>query len=279
LLKRLKERVYDVLIDVEIHKPMDRLVALFLMVLIGANGAAVMLETIRPLEARYARFFDLFEIISVAIFTLEYIVRVWAITLNPLYPDPVKGRLRYMLTPMALIDLLVILPFYLPIALTIDLRILRLLRLLRIFRLFKMTRYVESMKTFRAVFKAKKSELTLTLVLISMLLVFASSAMYALENEAQPDKFSSIPETLWWGVITLTTIGYGDIYPITPLGKVIGGVIAFLGIGLFALPAGILASGFSEELQKRREKRKQQSGLTVDDPLPNGQDKISTLTT
>ncbi len=255
MLKRLKEKVYDVLIDVEVDKRADRLVALFLMFLIIANGLAVMLETVKQLEIKYSRYFYLFELASVGVFTLEYLLRVWAITLNPDYKNPLGGRLRYVLTPMALIDLAAILPFYLPIALTVDLRILRLLRLFRMFRLFKMTRYVESMRTFHNVFKAKRSELTLTLVLIFLLLVFASSAMYAVETEAQPDKFSSIPETLWWGVITLTTIGYGDIYPITPMGKIIGGIIAFLGIGLFALPAGILASGFSEELQKRRDKQ------------------------
>ncbi|MGH9874505.1 MAG: ion transporter [Pyrinomonadaceae bacterium] len=256
MLKRLKEKVFDVLVDVEVDKRADRLVALFLMVLIGANGLAVMLETVKELELKYSRYFYLFEVFSVAVFTLEYLLRLWAITLNPVYKHPLMGRLRYVLTPMALIDLVVIVPFYLPIALTIDLRILRLLRLSRIVRLFKMTRYVESMRTFENVFKAKKAELTLTLVLIFFLLIFASSAMYAVETDAQPDKFSSIPETLWWGVITLTTIGYGDIYPITPVGKIIGGIIAFLGIGLFALPAGILASGFSEELQKQRDKQR-----------------------
>jgi voltage-gated potassium channel len=255
VLRRLKEKVYDILIDVEVDKRADRLVALFLMLLIITNGLAVMLETVKALEIRYSHYFYLFELVSVAVFTLEYLLRLWAITLDPVYKDPLTGRLRYALSPMALTDLAAILPFYLPIALTIDLRLLRLLRLFRIFRLFKMTRYVESMRTFQNVFKAKKSELTLTLVLIFLLLIFASSAMYAVENEAQPDKFSSIPETLWWGVITLTTIGYGDIYPVTPLGKIIGGIIAFLGIGLFALPAGILASGFSEELQKRRDKQ------------------------
>ena len=255
MLNRLKEKVYDVLIDVEVDKRADRLVALFLMLLIITNGLAVMLETVKALEVKYSHYFYLFEFFSVAVFTLEYLLRLWAITLNPVYKDPLGGRLRYVLSPMALTDLAAILPFYLPIALTIDLRILRLLRLFRIFRLFKMTRYVESMRTFQNVFKAKKSELTLTLVLVFLLLIVASSAMYAVENEAQPDKFSSIPETLWWGVITLTTIGYGDIYPVTPLGKIIGGIIAFLGIGLFALPAGILASGFSEELQKRRDRQ------------------------
>lgn len=256
MLKHLKLRVYDVLIDVNVDEPADRVVAVSLLVLILANGLAVLLETVKALEAKYSWYFFLFEVISVGVFTLEYVLRLWAITLNPSFQRAVWGRLRYAVTPIALVDLAAILPFYLPIALMIDLRILRLLRLFRLFRLFKMTRYVESMRTFQNVFRAKKAELTLTLMMIFLLLLFASTAMYAAETEAQPEKFSSIPATLWWGVVTLTTIGYGDVYPITPLGKVIAGIIAFLGIGLFALPTGILASGFSEELQRRRQKPK-----------------------
>ena len=256
VLKRLKLKVHDVLIDVNVDERGDRIVGISLLVLIIANGLAVILETVKPLEAKYSWYFFLFEVISVGIFTVEYLLRLWAITLKPSFQGPVSGRVRYALTPLALADLLSILPFYLPFALTVDLRILRLLRLFRLFRLFKMTRYVESMRTFHNVFRAKRAELTLTVIMILLLLIFASSAMYAAEHEAQPDKFSSIPETLWWGVVTLTTIGYGDVYPITSVGKVIGGIIAFLGIGLFALPAGILASGFSEELQRRRAKRK-----------------------
>lgn len=255
MLSRLKRKVYDVVIDVEVEKRQDRLVALLLLFLIIANGLAVILETVSELQARFSTFFYWFELFSVAVFTLEYLLRLWAIPLDPKFKGPVLGRIRYLLTPMALIDLAAILPFYLPLALDVDLRMLRLLRLFRIFRLLKMGRYVDSLKAFNNVFKAKKAELTLTLLLICLLLIFAASAMYAVEGEAQPDKFSSIPATLWWGVVTLTTIGYGDVYPVTPLGKVLGGVIALLGISLFALPAGILASGFSEELEKRREQR------------------------
>ncbi len=254
MLERLKLKLYDVLVDVEVSDRTDRIVAICLMALIFTNGLAVILETVKQIEERYSWYFYVFEVFSVAVFTLEYILRLWIATLNPSYKKPLRGRVRYALTPLALADLVAILPFYLPIALTVDLRILRLLRLFRVFRLFKMTRYIESIRTFHNVFRAKKTELIVTAVLIFLLLIFASSAMYAVENEAQPDKFSSIPETLWWGVVTLTTIGYGDVYPITPLGKLIGGVIALLGIGLFALPTGILASGFSEELQKRQKK-------------------------
>ena len=251
MLRQLKLKIYDVLVDVEVEKSLERRVAIALMVLIVANGLAVMLETVKFLQERYSDIFYGFEVFSVTVFSIEYLLRVWVADVDPKYKSPIKGRLRYLLSPMALIDLAAILPFYLPLAVTLDLRVLRLLRLFRLFRLFKMTRYVQSLRTFHRVFVAKKEELLMTAVMIFILLVFASSVMYAVENEAQPDKFPSIPETLWWGVVTLTTIGYGDVYPVTPLGKVIGGVIAFLGIGLFALPAGILASGFTEELRKR----------------------------
>lgn len=253
MLHRIKLKIYDVLVDVEADKPLERRVALALMLLIVANGVAVILETVKYLEERYSGIFYAFELFSVAIFSGEYLLRLWVADADPKYKSPIKGRLRYLLSPMALIDLAAILPFFLPLAVTLDLRVLRLLRLFRLFRLFKMTRYVQSLRAFHRVFASKKEELLITALMIFVFLIAASTAMYALENEAQPDKFSSIPETLWWGVVTLTTIGYGDMYPVTPIGKVVGGVIAVLGIGLFALPAGILASGFSEELRRHQE--------------------------
>jgi voltage-gated potassium channel len=123
---------------------------------------------------------------------------------------------------------------------------------LRLFRLFKMGRYVESLNTLDDVVKSRKEELLVTVVMILMLLLFSSSLMYVVEHEAQPDKFPDIPSALWWGVVTLATVGYGDVFPVTPLGKFFGGIIAFLGIGMFALPTGILASGFAEEVRRRR---------------------------
>jgi voltage-gated potassium channel len=253
---RLKRKLYDVLVETKGEGLPDRIIAAGLMILIFANVVAVMLETVDEIEVPYRKYFLAFEVVSVSIFSIEYLIRLWIADLNPNFHGSVRGRLRYALTPMALVDLASILPFYLPIALTVDLRILRVLRLFRVFRLFKMARYVESLNTLHRVFRAKKTELAITLLMLMILLVFASSAMYVAENAAQPDKFPNIPATLWWGVVTLTTVGYGDIYPVTPLGKVIGGLIAFMGIGLFALPAGILASGFSEEVHKRREQKK-----------------------
>ncbi len=249
--KRLRAKIYELLDATRIETRLERRLNTFLLVLIFFNVLAVILETEEAIYSRSRMVFHWFEVVSVAIFTVEYILRVWSWTENERFRPPFWGRVRYLFTPMALVDLLAILPFYLPMLLPIDLRFLRALRLMRIFRLLKMGRYVKSLRLMRHVLTRKREELLITLFSVLLLLVLSSSLMYFVEREAQPDKFTSIPAAKWWGIATLTTIGYGDIYPVTALGKVLGGFIALLGIGLFALPAGILASGFAAEIQKR----------------------------
>jgi voltage-gated potassium channel len=216
----------------------------FILVLIIANVVAVTLETVDPLYAAYGREFYGFELISVVIFSIEYLGRLWAATENPEYDHWFWGRLRFARTPYMIIDFLAIVPFFL--GAIVDLRFLRMLRLFRFLRLFKLARYDESMVLFTRVIRRKKSDLVVTFSATGLLLLLASSVMYFVETEAQPEAFSSIPATLWWGVVTLTTVGYGDVHPITPLGQFFGAIVAVLGIGLFALPASILASGFIE---------------------------------
>jgi voltage-gated potassium channel len=159
-----------------------------------------------------------------------------------------------MLTPLALIDLLAIIPFYLPL-LSPQMRVGRALRLFRLFRVLKLNRYTDSLTIVVQVLRLKQEELILSLFVLSILLAIASSLIYFAEHQAQPDAFSSIPEAMWWGTITLTTVGYGDVYPVTLIGRILGAILAILGIGLFALPAGILASGFAEELQVRKSRQ------------------------
>jgi voltage-gated potassium channel len=155
-----------------------------------------------------------------------------------------------MATPLALIDIGVILPFLLLPFLLAFPRIFWLVRFSRIFWILKIGHYSQSLKTFAQVLKAKKGEIFIALFAMLVLLILASALMFLAENQAQPTKFSSVIATLWWGVETLATIGYGDMVPVTPQGKFIAGIVALLGIGLFALPAGILASGFVEALHK-----------------------------
>ncbi|MFT2008447.1 ion transporter [Pontibacter sp. 13R65] len=224
-------------------------VDLFLIALISLNVVAIVLESVEPIRRQYQTLFERFELFSIVIFTLEYVLRLWTANENDKFRQPVIGNIRYAFTPFAVIDLLAILPFFLPF-LGVDLRIIRMMRLFRLFRLFKIARYVNALRVIQKVLDDKREELLLSIVFTFFLLLFTSTIMYYVENEAQPDAFASIPETMWWSIATLTTVGYGDIYPLTPLGKLLGGIIAVLGIGLFALPAGILASGFSENLGK-----------------------------
>jgi voltage-gated potassium channel len=271
MLENIKIRVYDILVETDDDETVDRVVAVFLMLLILINAVAVVLETVDDLNQRFGSIFYAIEIVSIAIFTAEYLLRLWAAPLDPRYAKPFWGRLRYAFTLMAMVDLLAILPAFLPLIFTVDLRIIRFLRIFRLFRLFKMSRYVESLNSLDDVVRSKKEELVVTLVMITMLLLFSSSLMYVVETEAQPDKFPDIPSAMWWGIATLTTVGYGDVFPITPLGKLLGAFIALLGIGMFALPTGILASGFAEEIKRRQKKE------TICPPCPHCGGDVSTL--
>jgi len=156
-----------------------------------------------------------------------------------------------MLTPLALIDLLAVLPFYLSFIST-DLRILRILRVFRLLRMVKIARYSQTIQIFGRVLVATRTQLLLTVILMAILLLLASSLMYAVEQQAQPEAFSSIPAAMWWAIATLTTVGYGDIYPVTAWGKFFGSLISIFGIGMFALPTGVLGAAFLEEIQSEK---------------------------
>ncbi len=249
---KLKRRVYEILEPAGAGDRASRVFDVFMLSLIVLNIVALTLESDHGIYLRARAFFDAFEAVSVVIFTGEYLLRLWSCTANPRYAVPITGRLRFALTPLALFDLLAILPFYLPL-LGVDLRMMRALRFLRLFRIAKLARYSRALQVFGRVFSSKREELLLTLVFIGILMLISSSLMYFAEREAQPDKFSSIPAAMWWAVATLTTVGYGDVYPVTPLGRCVAAVIAVLGIGLFALPAGLLGAAFLEELQRKQE--------------------------
>ncbi|MGH7215303.1 MAG: ion transporter [Tepidisphaeraceae bacterium] len=223
----------------------------FVVALIILNVVAVILETEAAL-ASLGPWFAAFEYFSVGVFTIEYLLRLWSCTADPRYAHPVKGRLRFATRPMQIIDLIAILPTYLPL-ITTDLRFIRSLRLLRILRVLKIGRYSEAVNVLANVFKSRGADLAVMFFVLVILLIVAAGVVYYAENDAQPDKFSSIPAAMWWAVITLTTIGYGDVYPITPLGKLLGGIIAVCGIGIVALPTAIIATGFADELKKRAE--------------------------
>lgn len=245
-----RHRMWDLLNRDENADRTERRLQAGLMVLILLNLVAVMLESVASLNARFGRLFDLFEFFSVAVFSLEYAARVWSCTADPRYAHPVRGRLRFMFTPMALLDLAAVLPSYL-LFLNLDLRMVRSLRLIRLLRVGKMGRYTEASGIILRVLHAKRAELAATMTMLFALAVICATLMYYAEQAAQPDKFSSIPAALWWAFITITTIGYGDAYPVTALGKVIGVATGILGILMIALPTGVFGAAFVEEISKK----------------------------
>lgn len=229
---------------------LDKFLNGFIIILIILNVFAVILETVVSIHEPYAEFFRIFDLVSVIIFTIEYVLRVWSINHDPRYPHSFKGRVKYIFSWEALIDLLAILPFYIHVVVGLDLRVLRILRLLRLLRLYRLTAYMKSAKLIKDVFRTRASDLKLSLVIILSLIIVAACVVYFAEHPAQPEKFSSIPATLWWAIITVTSVGYGDMVPITVMGKTLTGLISLLGLAVFALPAGIITAGFLDETRK-----------------------------
>ncbi|QPN69720.1 ion transporter [Synechococcus sp. CBW1108] len=228
-------------------------VDVILLVLILLNVLAVILETVQSLQLRFGTAFWAFEVFSVGVFSVEYAARIWSCTADPRYRQPIIGRLRFVSSFGGVVDLLAILPFYVSLAVpsaALDLRILRALRLLRFARVLKLARYSDSIGRMKRVIGARRGDLGVALAAVGVVLILASSAIYYVEADTQPDIFTSIPAAMWWGISALTTVGYGDIAPVTPLGKFLGGIIQLLGIAIFALPAGIIAAGYEEESRR-----------------------------
>ncbi len=249
----LKKRIYEILTGSRKGDRLSNAVSAFILTLIAANVVVGVLETERSVAERVPAFFYYFEFVSIVIFSVEYVLRLWSCTSSRKYREPVGGRLRLMRKPMLVIDLIAILPFYLQVFLPgFDLRFIRVLRLFRIFRILRVGHLAESFQTLVNVLREKREGLALSLVVLLVVVVLSSNAMYI----AEPETFSSVPAAMWWGVITITTIGYGDVYPVTPIGKFLGSIVGFLGVCVFALPVGILGAGFVEEMERKRESRR-----------------------
>ncbi len=246
----LRAELYRILEGLEPGDPATLLLNGMICVIILVSVLAVVLETVPSLDARWHRAFLLIEVATLTLFTLEYLIRLWVAVEDPRYRHPVRGRLRYALTPLALIDLLAIAPPLVLLSLGVDLRWVRLARLLRLLRL---TRFSPALGLLGSVLHAERKPLAVSFSVLLTILVFASAGIHLIEGDVQPEQFGSIPAAMWWAIATLTTVGYGDVTPVTPLGKVFAGVITLTGMGMVSLPAGIIASGFTEAVRARRE--------------------------
>jgi len=247
--KTIRQKIH-LLLERESGSKLAGFVHYFLMILILLTVVAVIFESVPDIYKNNQRLFQFLEIISITVFTIEYLLRVWSAGEIKKYQS-MNGRIKYMLTPMALIDLMAVLPAWFGLFISRDMMILRGLRLIRV---FKLTRYSRSMNLLLSVLKQESANIFSVFFVLSILIIIAATGMHIVERTEQPEAFGTIPKSIWWATVTLTTVGYGDMVPISPQGKVFGIIILISGIGMAALPAGILASGFTKEINRRKEK-------------------------
>ena len=257
MYRKIKAKIFEVIQPAEDGKLASRIFDCFIMFLIMVSVVSIFLITF-SIPAKLVHFLGIFEKISIIIFTLEYLLRIW--TSDFLFPEEkrLSALRKYVFSGMAIIDLLAILPFYLPMLLPIKLLGLRAFRLVRLLRICKLSRYSESLASIGIVFKSKAKDIVASFFVVLLLLVVASLLIYYAEHDAQPDSFKNAFSGLWWAVATLTTVGYGDIYPVTVCGRIIGALIAILGIGMVAIPTGIISSGFMEHMQSQNGKKEKE---------------------
>lgn len=250
-LRALRQKTYRLLEPTAWPKKGLSPVNLFLVILIFVAVVGAVIET-EPLivDGRQWLFDDL-ELAIGVIFLVEYVARVWIAVDNPRFQSSRFPRLRYMRSPIAIIDLLAVLPTLFAFGGASSL-LLRFFRVLRMLRLAKLGRTSKAWQHIREAIYERRYEFALILGLLLVTILVSASLLYLAEAEAQPDKFGSIPRALWWAIVTLTTVGYGDAYPVTALGRFLAGLIAITGVTVIALPTGIFAASFSEGMERRR---------------------------
>ena len=247
-LKRIKIRTYELLCKAEEGDRVSQILDWIIMGLILLSVLSIVLDSFPWIHVRFSGLFQIFEVITVIVFTAEYILRIW--TADLLYPEAKHPRLKYIFSFMALIDLLAILPFYLPFV-AVDFRFLRMMRLFRLFRLlrvFKLGRYFEALQVIARVIRISAPQLVMSMVICFFVMLFSAIVMYTVEYTAQPKQFPNVLAALWWAMCALTTVGYGDVYPVTVIGKIFASVISLMGIGIIAIPTGIIAAGFDHAI-------------------------------
>ena len=245
--EKFRQRLYGFVHDTRNDNRLALLIRNGLIVLIILNILAIIIETF-TLSALWQKIFYYFEVFSIFVFTVEIVVKVYTADLLHTDLKPWKARFKYCLHPMAIVDFLSVAYFYLPRF--IDLRILRVFRLSRVIRVFKLMHHFPEYKILNQIFREQKKQLMTSFVIASFIMIVASVLMYEMENAAQPEVFDNIFSAFWWSVATLTTVGYGDIYPITSLGKILSSIIAISSLGVIAIPGGIIAANFMKHMSE-----------------------------
>lgn len=249
----MKRRVYEIISRAEDGDRASKVFDVTIMALIVLSILSIILQSFESLATAWAGGFHALEVVTVAVFSCEYLLRVWTADLE--YTGAKHPRIKYILSFMAIIDLLAILPFYLPFF-AADLRFLRMVRLLRLFRLlrvFKLGRYFDALQTIVKVLRESATQLIISVALCMFVMLFSAIVMYTVENPVQPEQFPNVISSLWWAICTLTTVGYGDVYPVTAVGRFFAAVISLVGIGIIAIPTGIIAAGFTSAIEHKED--------------------------
>ncbi len=248
-LARLRRRAFEVLEEAPRDDPLSLVVNRLLVVLITINLVAVVLESVPALAAEYHRIFAAIELVSLIVFTVEYAARIWVAADQPLRaPRRLPAWLRYATSVQGLIDLLAVMPFWIGLFFAADLRVLLVFRIVRF---LKLARYSPAMRSLLDAVYAERRALFGCLIILLGATVLSASIMHVVEGPTQPEKFGTIPDAMWWAIVTLTTTGYGDVVPVTPLGRVVGGLTTVTSIIMLALPVGIVATAFANEIHRR----------------------------
>ena len=249
-LPDLRKRCYEILEQGSIGDRASLTVDRLLIALIIVNLLCVVLQSLPELASRYGAWFNAVELVSLVVFTLEYALRIWVAVEHKPYREPsaARARWRYMRSAAGIVDLLAVLPFWFAFVLPAE---LRSILAIRVIRFLKIARYSPAMRSLLEVIYRERRALFGCIVILVGATIIAASLMHLVEARAQPDKFGTIPDAMWWAIVTLGTIGYGDVVPVTAAGKLIAGATIFVGLIMVALPVGIIANGFSEEVHRR----------------------------
>ncbi len=248
----IKTRIHIILDKPAWHDRTAVVIHGVLAIVILVNTIAIILVTVRPIAEHLSNILTVIINVCMVVFVCEYVLRMWACTDTHNPVRMVTDRVRYAFHLYLIIDLISILPLFIPFLFPHDIMLIRLLRLVSIFKLGRFTRYSHSLLQLRRVLIRKKEIFAIMLFFLVFIILFSSTIMYVVEYPAQPDAFSSIPAALWWAVMTVTTVGYGDIIPVTPVGKCIAGIVTMTGVLVLALPSAIMATGFIEERERQK---------------------------
>jgi voltage-gated potassium channel len=240
--RRLRAQLFAILHAPHRRNPAARLANYFLAALIIANAVAITVESLPGLDADWRRWLQAFEALSTGLFVVEYVVRVWSCVELPRLSRPVLGRLRYMLQPLSILDLLAIATYWTPW----DMRFLRVVRLVRLLKILHLYEFEAALERLAVSLARRKELLLVSVALMATFVYIAAALLYEIEHARQPDVFSSIPATFWWACVTFNTIGYGDMVPLTPVGQFVAALVSVFGVGVFALPTAIVIAAIIE---------------------------------